>query len=46
MKKLLLAAAMFVGLSGIAYACTTYTIVNADGTIRVCTICANVVTCM
>ena len=46
MKKLLLAVVTFVGLSGIVYACTTYTIVNADGTVKVCTICANVVTCM
>lgn len=44
MKKLILA--ILLGASGIAYACTTYTIVNPDGSIKVCTVCQNVVTCI
>ena len=46
MKKLILTLAAFVGFSSAAYACTTYTIIKADGTVRICTICASVVTCM
>ena len=44
MKKLI--AAVLMGASSITYACTTYTIVKPNGSIQVCTICQNVVTCM
>jgi len=39
MLKAIIAVVAFLTLSGIAYACSTIAISNADGTIKYCTMC-------
>jgi len=44
MKKLIVAFVIL--FSSTAYACKTYTVINPDGTIKICVICDTIVNCM
>jgi hypothetical protein len=44
MKKVIVAFAVL--FSSTVFACTTYTITNPNGTIKVCVICGSIVDCI